>query len=240
MYMTRALVLRTIHYSDSRMVVSLFTESHGMVACMVRVSRGRKGGGRSALWQVLNLVDVALDYRPAREVQTVGEASISCPWQTLPYHPVKAAISMFLGEFLFHAIRGEGENGALFAFLENSLRWFDEADEGIADFHLQLMLRLTRFLGILPGVDGYDRSKVYDLKSACYASLMPGHGQYLMPEEARLIPMLLRMDYGRMRKLRMTTAGRRRMLEVLIQYYGLHVPAFGEMHSLEILREVFS
>lgn len=238
--MTRALVLRTIHYSDHRLVVSLFTEGHGMVTCMARVSGGRRSGGRAALWQVLNLVDVEMDYRPSREFQTIGEAAISHPWASLPYHPVKAAMSMFLGEFLFHSLRGEGENAALFAFLENSLRWFDEAEEGVADFHLQLMLRLTRFLGILPGTEGCGGRKVYDLKGACYASVIPAHGQYLAADEARWLPVLLGLDYGRMRRLGMTAAKRRRMLEVLLQYYRLHVPAFGELQGLDILREVLS
>lgn len=211
-----------------------------MTSCMARVSRGRRSDGRSALWQVLNVVDVTMDFRPSRDIQTIRNASISSPWQTLPYHPVKAAISMFLGEFLFHSLKSEGENVALFAFLEKSLRWFDEADDGVADFHLQLMLRLTRFLGILPGVDGYGRRKVYDLRGACYVSLVPGHGHYLMADEARWIPILLRLDYGSMRRLGMTVAGRRRMMEVLLLYYRLHVPAFGELQSLDILREVFS
>ena len=30
------------------------------------------------------------------------------------------------------------------------------------------------------------------------------------------------------------------MLEVLLQYYHLHVPSFGELQSVEILRELFS
>lgn len=238
--MTRALVLRSIRYSDSRLVVSLFTESHGMVPCMVRVSHGRKAGGRTALWQVLSLVDVEMDYRASREVQTVREASLSsCPWRSLPYHPVKAAIAMFLGEFLFHSLRGEGENAPLFAFLENSLRWFDEADDGFVDFHLQLMLRLTRFIGILPGTDGYARHKAYDLKGACYVQSVPSHGQYLVADEARWIPVLLHLDYGRMRMLGWTVPLRRRMLEVLLVYYRLHVPAFGELQGLDVLREVF-
>ncbi len=235
---TRALVLRRIPYSDSRLVVSLFTESHGMLTCMVRVSHGRKSGGRTALWQVLNLLEVSLDYRPNREMQTIGEAFISVPWQSLSYHPMKAAVSMFLGDFLFHSLRSEGENAGLFAFLENSLRWFDATDHGMADFHLQLMLRLTRFLGILPGVDGRSRLALYDLRGACYTFLLPDHGQFLPAEEARWIPLLLRADYGRMPVL--STLQRRRMMEVLLLYYRLHVPSFGELQSLDVLREVFA
>ncbi len=192
------------------------------------------------MWQLLNVVDVTLDYRPSREIQTIGEAYISCPWQSMPYHPMKATVSMFLADFLFHSLRGEGENAQLFAFLENSLLWFDSADEGVVDFHLQLMLRLTRFLGILPSVDGYARNMLYDLKSACYASSVPAHGQYLVAAEARWIPVLLKLDYGRMHKLRLTTVARRHMMEVLLKYYRLHVPSFGELQTLDILREMFS
>ncbi len=215
---SRALVLRRIPYSDSRQVVSLFTESHGMVTCMARVSRGRKAGGRGALWQTLSLLEVELDYRPQREMQTVSEASLPHPWQSIPYHPLKAATSIFLSDFLFHALRGEGHNPALFDFLEASLQWFDQAEGGAVDFHLQLMLRLTRFLGILPSVEGYSRHAMYDLKSACYTNLVPSHEHWLPKEEARLIPLLLRTGYGQMDRLRLTTHTRRQLKDELQLY----------------------
>lgn len=240
MHTTRALVLRAVRYGDSRLVVSLYTESHGMMACMARVSHGRKAGGRNALWQMMNMVDITLDYRPAREVQNIREASISCPWQSLPYHPLKATVCMFLGDFLMHGLRGEGENRALFAFLENSLRWLDATDEGIADFHLQMMLRMTRFLGILPGTDGGGRHMAYDLRGACFTFPAPAHGQYLTPDEARWLTVLLQADYGRMHRLKLTAVARRRMMDVILLYYRLHVPSFGELQSLNILREIFS
>ncbi len=216
----------------------MFTEGHGMVTCMVRVSHGRRGGGRTALWQILSLVDVNLDYRPTREMQTVGEAVIAEPWQSIPYHPMKAAIAMFLGDFLYHSLRSEGENAALFAFLENSLHWLDATERGIADFHVQLMLRLTRFLGILPSAEERGRNMVYDLRGAGYVTLVPEHGQYLIYKEARWIPLLLAADYGRMP--RMTTPQRRRLMEVILMYYRLHLPGFGELESLDVLREIFS
>lgn len=240
MQATKGIVLRTIRYSDSRIIVSLFTEHYGMLSAAVRLTRGGRSGGRNALWQTLNVVEVSVDYRPSNDLQKISEVSISTPWMELPYHPVKASISMFLGDFLYHSLRGEGENRPLFSFLYNSLRWLDEADGGVANFHLLLMIRMTRFLGIWPGMDGYGRNMVYDMKAACFSAVLPEHGQYLEAGDAMWIPLLLKMDYSQMHRLRMTRNERWHMLDVLLRYYRLHVPSFGELQSVEILRELFS
>lgn len=240
MQTTRGIVLRTIRHSDSRIIVTLFTEHFGMLSAGARLTRGGRSGGRCALWQTLNVVEMNVDYRPANDLQKISEASISTPWVELPYHPVKASISMFLGDFLFHSLRGEGENRPLFSFLYNSLRWLDEADGGVANFHLLLMIRMTRFLGIWPSIDGYGRNLVYDMKAACFSAVLPEHGQYLEAGDAMWIPLLLKMDYSQMHRLRMTRHERWHMLEVLLRYYRLHVPSFGELQSVEVLRELFS
>lgn len=240
MQTTKAIVLRTIRYSDSHIVVSLFTEYYGMVSALVRVAHGGKRGGRSALWQLMSLVELNVYYRPAADFQKIGDVFMSTPWKDLPYNPFKASVSIFLAEFLYHSLRGEGENRVLFSFLENSLLWFDETEKGMVDFHLLLMIRMTRFLGIWPGTDGYRPGMLYDLKSACYVSRIPPHGQYVDADAATLIPMLLRIDYSNMHLLRMTRNERRHMLDVLLQYYRLHVPGFGELQSLDVLRELFA
>ena len=240
MQTTKAIVLRTIRYSDSHIVVSLFTEYYGMVSALVRVAHGGKRGGRSALWQLMSLVELNVYYRPAADFQKIGDVFMSTPWKDLPYNPFKASVSIFLAEFLYHSLRGEGENRVLFSFLENSLLWFDETEKGMVDFHLLLMIRMTRFLGIWPGTGGYRPGMLYDLKSACYVSRIPPHGQYVDADAATLIPMLLRTDYSNMHLLRMTRNERRHMLDVLLQYYRLHVPGFGELQSLDVLRELFA
>lgn len=240
MQTTKAIVLRTVKYSDTRIVVSLFTEYYGMVSALVRVSHGGRSGGRTALWQLLTLVEVNVDYRPSLDFQKLGEVQISSPWKDMPYNPYKASVTMFLADFLYHCMRGEGENRSLFAFLENSFSWFDETNDSIFNFHLFLMIRMTRFLGIWPGIDGYTEGNVYDLKNACFSSVIPLHGQYVDANEASLIPLLLRLDYSTMHLLKLTRNERRHMLEILIRYYQIHVPGFGELQSLDVLRELFS
>lgn len=237
---TRAIVLRAVKYDDNRMVVSLFSLQYGMIAVMMRAGRKRRNGSCSATSQQLALLNMEVDYRSSAGIQRATEISIASPWSDLPYHPMKASIAIFLAEFLHHALRSEGQNTPAFAFLEYSLRWLDEAQEGFANFHLLFMLRLTRFLGIWPSMEGYAKGKIYDLCAASFSTELPPHGQYVEADEAQYLPLLLRMDYSRMQHLHLDRNKRWHMLALIVRYYQLHVPGFGELHSMSILREMFS
>ena len=63
---------------------------------------------------------------------------------------------------------------------------------------------------------------------------------YLEPQEADLIPLFMRMNYDTMRFFAMNRLERGRYLEVLDEYYRLHVPEFPELKSLDVLKEVFA
>ena len=198
------------------------------------------------MWQVLSVVDLVVDWRVGRDIQSVSEARLSFAWESMTFHPVQVVVVLFLGEFLSHALKEEGVNEPLYAFLLNSLRWYDEAAEGFASFHLVLLMRLTRFLGFWPNVVGGAKSVVsegevfFDLMNGCFVSSVPTHGQYLGGEVARLIPVLLGMDYMQMHRVRLSRTERRHMLDVIVCYYRLHVPAFGVIRGLDVLGEVFA
>ena len=62
---------------------------------------------------------------------------------------------------------------------------------------------------------------------------------YLPPEEARLIHLLMRMDYPNMHLFRLTRHDRHRIVSVLLSYYRLHIPQFPELKSLQVLKELW-
>ena len=58
-------------------------------------------------------------------------------------------------------------------------------------------------------------------------------------EEARVLPVLFRMDYATLHLFRLSRRERMRILQVLNEYYRLHVPNFPELKSLEVLQEFY-
>ena len=147
---TKALVLNCVRYNDNGVVVSFFTERYGSISSLVRIPNTRRRNALLSLLQRLSLVEIEIDYRETRDMQSIRNVSLYYPWTSIPYNPVKASVAMFIAEFLYNALRSEGVNVGLFSFLEQSLVWFDQNMEGIANFHLLLPLSVNR----IPAIPG--------------------------------------------------------------------------------------
>lgn len=242
MICSSGIVLNSISYTDDKVIVNVYTATSGGTAFVVRRSGGRSGRGarqRAAMWQPLTLVELAWDDSRRGALATAREVTIARPWTDIPFHPHKAAMALFLGEFLGHVLRHEQADDALMAYLERSLAWLDGARTGFASFHVVLLLGLSRFLGFAPNVEGWHEGCFFDLRAAEFCASRPLHPDYLEGEEAALVPRLLRLGYGQMRRVRLSGAARSRMLEVIVAFYRLHVPDLPEMRSLAVLRETF-
>ncbi len=234
------IVLHSIRYSDTQIIVDIFTESAGVVPFLLRTGRTGRGGLKASLWQPLALVDLTWEHRLKANLQKPHELALWHPWRTLTSEPHKAAIGLYLSEFLHHALRHEQENKPLFNYLMNALTWFDESDEHYVNFHIVFLLHLTRFLGFLPNVEDWVEGSYFDLQTAMFTRTRPLHVHYLNPEEAILVPKFLRMDLRTMRAVGLNRFIRRRALEIVTEFYRLHIPEFPELRSLDILAEVFS
>jgi DNA repair protein RecO (recombination protein O) len=237
---SHGIVLHSLRYGDQQIILDIFTEVAGTVSFIVRLPRGGKRGARASVWQPLSLVEVLWEPRPKADLQKPQELALWQPWRDIPFQPAKAAMGLFLSEFLSHALRSEQENGPLFDFLTSSLHWLDEADRRFANFHVVFLLHLSRFLGFMPNADDWEPGAFFDLQAASFTLSRPLHPFYIDAEESSLVSKFLRMDYRSMRAVGLNGAARRRTLQLIILFYRLHIPEFPEVRSLEVLADVFS
>ena len=233
-------VLYVVKYSDKSNIVHIYTEQGGQVSFLIpAVRRSRKMAVNPVLFRPFSLVEIEADIRPKAGLHPVREAGIWYPLESLPCHPYKMGISMFLAEFLSRVLQEERDNGPLFVYLVNSIRWLDACESDFSNFHLVFLIRLTRFLGFYPNLDGYVPGGCFDMLNACFVDGRPSHGLYLSPAESSRIINLMRMNYETMHLFSMNRSERNRCLEVIVEYYRLHLPAFPELKSLSVLRELF-
>ena len=234
------IVLHTLKYNDASNIIDIYTREGGRMSFLVKIPRSRKSGVRSVLFQPLALVGLEADVRPTSSLHRIREAKSLHPFVSLPYHPYKSSIAMFLAEFLYRALKEEAPNEPLFAYLQHSIRWLDECGERpFANFHLVFLMRLSRFLGLYPNVDDYIEGCYFDMLNACFTPLLPKGGTFLKPDEAGRIRLLLRMNYDTMHLFAMSRADRNRCLTVINDYYRLHLPDFPVLKSLDVLKELF-
>ena len=241
MISSHGIVLHTTRYTDTQVIVSVYTEHVGMVSYLIKYKRTRTQGRlHASAWQPLSAVEVTWHHQERRSLQKPSEFGMWEPRKTIPFHPYKAVMALFLGEFLHHALRGESENKPLFDFLHHSLNWLDTSEEHFSNFHVVFLLRLTRFLGFYPNVDDWHEGYFFDMLNATFTPTRPLHSHYIAPEEAVLVPKFMRLDMRKMRVVGLNGAIRRRALQLIIDFYRLHVPEFPDIKSLEVLAEVFA
>lgn len=229
-----------IKYSDTSNIVDIYTEQNGRASFLVAASRTRKSVVKPVLFQPLAMLDIETDSHHGTGLRRIKEVKCVAPFKSIPYDPFKSAIALFLAEFLYRAVREEGENHPLFSYLTYSFSWLDECGSGFANFHLVFLMRLSRFLGLYPNLEDYCRGDCFDLLNASFAPQRPqAHSHYIGGEEAFRLTRLMRMNYETMRLFPMSRTERVRCLTVINEYYRLHIPGFPELKSLEVLQELF-
>jgi DNA repair protein RecO (recombination protein O) len=237
---TEAIVLRSIKYGDARVIVDLFTRRHGRVPFIVSIPRSPKARIKKQYFQPMTLLTVEFDLRPQTELQKLHDVSLLTPLPSLYGDAAKLALSLFTAEFLSHALRDEQQNEPLFSYIASSIEWLDGSPAHFANFHLVFLMRLSRFLGFYPNLEVSGEAYSYfDLRSASFCTAPPLHHDFLMPQEASHIRLLMRMDFATMHLFRLSRAERNRILELLLHYYRLHLPDFPELRSVQVLQELF-
>lgn len=236
---TRGIVLRVLRYSDQAIIVDIYTELRGCLSFWVKSTASRKASVKNMFFTPLSMLELNYDFKPAASMQRIRDVRFAYVYSTLPFEPMKAAVGLFLSDFLYRVLKQETANRPLFAYLDYSLQWFDRSESSYANFHLVFITRLTRFLGFYPNVEAYHKGDYFDMLNACFVSSRPMHAAYLGPEEAATIPMFMRMNYDSMRFFVMNRISRARYIEVINDYYRLHIPDFPELKSLDVLKELF-
>ena len=235
---TYGIVLHALRYGEDSMVVDVLTQTRGTVSFMVKLPRSRKSNVKSRLLSPLNILEIDMDFRPGKSLQRMRDLQLSYPYDSIPYEPMKELMALFLGEVLYHALKYEDRNDRLFTFLLHSLRWFDGVQSDYVNFHLTLLIKLTRYLGFWPNTEYQDASCFFDLQEGAFTPFRPLHGHCLDAGEAAWVSRFLRMNYATMRRFKMNREQRNYVLDKLCLYYRLHVPEFPALKSLEVLREV--
>ncbi len=222
------------------MIADMFTATRGRLSFLVPVSRSKSCKVRSVLFQPLSMLSFNAAYKRGGKMVRLSEVRPYVLYSSIACDPYKSAVALYLAEFLTRALREEGDNVAIFDFLEYSLRWLDEAVDGFANFHILFLMRLTRFLGIAPNLeDAVDGRGYFDLSAGCFVAAQPIHGNFLTAAQAADFFALLSCDYDDVSRIAMSRKLRGEFLDVIQNYYRLHIPDFPELRSADVLRELF-
>ena len=98
---TKAIVLSKIKYRDNDLIVKCYTEQFGIQSYLLRgVLKSKKGKIRIAYFQILSQLEIIVNYRENRSLQSINDAKPVTFYQSIHENVAKSAIVMFLAEVL--------------------------------------------------------------------------------------------------------------------------------------------
>ena len=238
-YKARGIVLHTLKYGDSSMVVYLLTDAGGRRSYMVQGVRSRNGrGSKLALFQPMFAVEFEGLESSRMQMHRFREVRSGIVLQSLPFDVRKSTIALFMAEVLYRLVKECEPNQRLFDFVWGSVAALDALDEGVANFHLWFLTNLSRFLGFSPG-NAYLPGAWFDIREGSFTPLRPSHGEMLSTDDARILHDLLECDVRYIAEIGLNRRQRVAYLDALLVYYGYHLDAIHAVQSVRILQEVF-
>ena len=238
-YKARGVVLHTLKYGDSSMVVYLLTDVGGRRSYMVQGVRSTRGrGSKLALFQPMFAVEFEGLESPRRQMDSFREIRSGAVLRSVPFDVRKSTIALFMAEVLYRLVRESEPNGPLFDFVWGSVGALDAMEEGVANFHLWFLANLSRFLGFYPG-NAYTAGAFFDIREGLYTKTPPPHAGYMIGEHARTLDDFIRCDVRCLGEIGLNRRQRVGFLDALLVYYGYHLDAIRAVQSVKILQEVF-
>jgi DNA repair protein RecO (recombination protein O) len=238
-FKTKAIVLNQIKYSDTSLIACLYTEVFGRRSFLVQGAYRRKSKHPAIFFQPLTLLEMEVSISPRRELQRIKDAAILHPFQTIPYQPDKGAIALFLSEIFYKTLREEEGNPAMFEFLENVIQFMDHMEQGVANFHLWLLLHFSKYLGFFP-IDNYSNENcVFDSANGRFYNPVLNSVTNQEKDLAQWIHQLLSLSPEKLSTLELNHSLRNDIISLFIEYYQIHLGHLGPIKSLPVLQGVF-
>jgi DNA repair protein RecO (recombination protein O) len=237
---TRGIILHQIRYTDSGIVVQLYTRKFGRQSILIKGMRNRKAGKHNILFQPMFILDLEMYYKASREMQVLKEFSVSFTPYDIHTDIKKSCVAIFLGEVLTSVLKEESPHEEMFDYIEESIIYFDRHKEGFANFHIAFLAGLSSFLGFEPFNRTSAGDSFFDMTNGIFVPLPPVHGNYANEEVSDILADIFASSYDSVSNIPLTGIQRNNVLEILIRYYSLHLPGLKKINSLEVLKEVFS
>ncbi len=234
MVSTAGIVLHATKYSDTSLIVKLFTREKGLQSFIVKGAFSKKSRFRASLFSPLAMLHITYDDHRSDRLMFLRDVQRLTPAPELMFDPARSAILLFYNELLYKLLFDTGEDKVLFDFLEEEIMRIFEADTDLVELPLRFLLRLSIVLGFFPENNYTEQNCYFSLYDSRFQSYFVDENNQLPQPESQYLSQLLRQERNSS-ALRHT---RNNLLHYLIKYYKIHNEQLREIDSVGILSSI--
>lgn len=238
---TRAIVIKTINYSENSVILKCFTEEFGLQSYLINGVKNKKGAIKPSHLLPLNLLDLDVYHQLNKNLQRIKELKCQPVIKNLHYSLLKSSIGIFIGEVLNKTIQAENQSDKnLFEFLFTFIQYLDLSEQSVANFPLYFMLQFSQYLGFYPKLNYSTENDCFDIQEGIFKPSQIGDIKVVAPHLTEYWYQLCTISISNLHQLEMNKNQRNELLNNAMLYYKIHVDGFNELKSNKVLMEVLS
>ncbi|MCO5259693.1 MAG: DNA repair protein RecO [Crocinitomicaceae bacterium] len=219
------LFLHRTSYSESSLITTFYTQHNGLQKF---VYQGAKK--KNANLFPMGLYELTFYHRPDSELGKLTQADTVLPTHSILTNPIKSLIAFFITDIVKQTLKTNEQEQVVFDFLKTTSITLDSSEDLVV-FPLVFLVEYSFYIGIQPQFNEGEKPLYFNLKEGEF------HEDYRIGElcesgeNARQLANLFQNKSCDVRF-------RKQGLELLLNYYQLHIPKFDVKTSLDIIREV--
>jgi DNA repair protein RecO (recombination protein O) len=239
---TKGIVLRTVKYGETSLIVTILTELFGLQSYLVNGVRttSRKGGSSAGLFQPAAMLDLVIYHQETKNLQRLREFGWNHLYQTIFTDVVTNTVALFMIELLQKCLKQPEPNPDLYYFMEDALKNLDLSDVKVqANFPLFFAIHLAGFFGLRIDDNYSERRSFLDLREGYFTEERPSHPHYIEYPLTEVISQLLKaMQPVDLAGLVLNREKRKLLLMACEDFYSIHISGFTPLKTLPILRTI--
>lgn len=240
MIKTRGIVFRTMKYRESSMILDIYTEELGLRSYLVNGVRSSKSKKSANILQPMSQLDlIVYDTKGAGQLNRISEFKLDHFYRKIPFDVVRGMIGQCMIEILRKTVKDDEANPVMYRFIQSWFRFLDSTTESVKNILIVFMVELASMVGFAfdleKGKDDY-----FDLQEGVFTAEIPLHIYYLDPQLSEYLYQAVHLAKSECHELNMPNKHRSILIDQLVIFYRLHVPSFGELSTLDILRGILS
>lgn len=231
---TQGIVLHKVKYSESSIIVKIFTRSCGVQSFMLKGAFSKKNKMQLALLENLSIIDITFEEKNSN-IKYWKEIFPHYTYQYVPFDMVRRTLSIFYNELIYKLLSDYKTDEILYDFIKKSLLELDCEQVALTDIHLRFMLHLSQLLGFFPAKNYTEKHCFFSIEEA---SFVPDYYEspYFLSKPASQYLFELMQD--EIKTHFPPKAVRNELLYGLITYFQMHNEQINHIDSVPILAEI--
>jgi len=219
--------LNRISYSDSSLITTFYTKKKGLQKFFFR---GGKKKAHSAFPMAVS--ELSFYGRPEADLPNLTHVEGSFP-HSFQFDPIKSAIAFFMAETICKCVHEGDVDAELFGFIVGYVEELESTTE-LTLFPVSFLIGFSDVLGFKPLIEERD-TEVFNLDAGTFQRVGNNVERTRRGLGTTIIASLL-LDSNLPENT--TKNAREDALEIMLDYFMIHVPQFKELDSYDIVKEV--